>query len=101
MSIEETIILWKVIKHLMLYVMDFRPAPSDGGVVVKVTGTQVPVSITVSEALAGEGAEKVSSELTAALKSAHVKSGTYAQNKMAEMYEELGLSKGMAGPPGS
>jgi len=45
LSIEETIKLWKVIKHMMLYVMDFRPAPSDGGVVVKFQRMRSPMLI--------------------------------------------------------
>jgi hypothetical protein len=44
LSIEETIKLWKVIKHMMLYVMDFRPAPSDG-VVVKFQRMRSPMLI--------------------------------------------------------
>ena len=42
-------------------------------------------------------AAKASAELTAALKSAHAKSGKYAQEKMASLYDEMGLSAGMAG----
>ena len=75
-------------------------ATSDGGVVVKVTGTQVPISVTTSAELCAEGVDKVSSELTAALKSAHAKSGRYAQEKMRDLYDEMGLSKGMAGMGG-
>ena len=80
-------------------------ATKDGGVVVKVSGTQVPTSVTVSSELCGSGADKVSAELTNALKSAHAKSGAYAQQRMASLYEDMGLSAGMAGmgdkPPGS
>ena len=45
--------------------------------------------------------EAASAELTTALKSAHTKSGLYAQDKMKQMYEELGLAGGLAGgaPP--
>ena len=79
-------------------------ATKDGGVVVQVTGTQVPTSVTVSSDLCEKGAEAVSAELTSALKSAHAKSGAYAQQRMGGLYEELGLSAGMAGmgdkPPG-
>ena len=71
-------------------------ATKDGGVVVKVTGTQVPLSVTVSDSLVTQGADKVSAELSAALKQAHAKSGTYSQQKMAKMYEDLGLG---APPP--
>ena len=61
-------------------------------------------SVTVSSDLCEKGAEAVSAELTSALKSAHAKSGAYAQQRMGGLYEELGLSAGMAGmgdkPPG-
>ena len=79
-------------------------ATKDGGVTVKVSGTQVPSSVTVSAALCESGAEAVSAELTSALKSAHAKSGAYAQQRMASLYEDMGLNAGMAGigdkPPG-
>ena len=64
-------------------------ATKDGGVVVKVSGTQVPMSVTVSEELCGSGVETVSAELTTALKSAHTKSGLYAQDRMRAMYDEV------------
>ena len=72
-------------------------ATKDGGVVVKVSGTQIPISVTVSDALCASGVEAASTELTNALKSAHTKSGMYAQEKMRAMYDEMGLSAGMAG----
>ena len=40
-------------------------ATADGGVVVKVTGTQVPISVEVSQELCDGGAEKAASELRA------------------------------------
>ena len=70
---------------------------ADGGVTVVISGTQVPMSISVSDELVASGAAKASAELTAALKSAHAKSGKYAQDKMASLYDEMGLSAGMAG----
>ena len=76
-------------------------ATNDGGVTVVVSGTQVPMSVTVSEDLAATDAAKVSAELTSALKSAHAKSGSYAQDRMRSMYDELGLSAGMAGMGGA
>ena len=79
-------------------------ASKEGGIVVTVSGTQMPVSVTVTDDVCSGSAEAVSAELTNALKSAHAKSGKYAQDKMASVYEELGLSAGMAGvgekPPG-
>ena len=72
-------------------------ATKDGGVTVKVSGTQVPLSVAVSSELCGTGVENVSAELTKALKQAHSKSGNYAQDKMKGVYEELGLAPGMGG----
>ena len=45
----------------------------------------------------GGDAEKASADLTTALQQAHAKSGSYAQQKMREVYEELGLSPGQGG----
>mmetsp|Transcript_23304 Transcript_23304/g.52907 ORF Transcript_23304/g.52907 Transcript_23304/m.52907 type:complete len:101 (+) Transcript_23304:306-608(+) len=73
-------------------------ATSDGGVTAKVTGTQVPISVTVTQELCDKGSDVVSTELTAALKSAYMKSGAYAQQKMKDMYEESGLAGGLAPP---
>lgn len=70
---------------------------ADGGVTVVISGTQVPMSVTVSDELVAKGAAEASAALTAALKSAHTKSGTYATEKMAALYDEMGLSAGMAG----
>lgn len=70
---------------------------NDSSVVVKVSGTQVPMSVTVTEGLVEKGVDAVSAELTAALKSAHAKSGAYAQQRMADLYKEMGL--GDAPPP--
>ena len=57
------------------------------------------MDITVSEELCSAGADKVSEELTNALKQAHMKSGKYAQDRMKSVYEELGLAGGMPGGP--
>ena len=80
-------------------------ATKDNGVVVKISGTQVPMEVKVSDELCGTDAASVSAELTTALKSAHAKSGAYAQQRMKDMYEELGLNPNMAGmgdgPPGA
>jgi len=71
-------------------------ATKDGGVTVTVSGTQVPMKVTVSGELCSTGVDAVSSELTMALKQAHAKSGKYAQDRMKNVYEELGLAPGMA-----
>jgi hypothetical protein len=51
----------------------------------------------VSDALCAKGVETVSAELTLAMKQAHARSGKYAQDKMKDVYVELGLAPGMAG----
>ena len=71
----------------------------EGAIVVKVSGTQTPVSVTVTDGVCSAGAEKASADLTAALKQAHAKSGKYAQDRMAGLYDEMGLSAGMGGMP--
>ena len=70
---------------------------ADGSVTIKVSGTQAPAGVTVTDALCATGAEAASATLTQALKDAHMKSGTYAQEKMAGLYFEMGLTQGMAG----
>lgn len=45
--------------------------------------------------MVAKGAATVSSEVAAALKQAHVKSGTYMNQRMAELYKEMGI----AAPP--
>ena len=70
----------------------------EGAIVIKVSGTQVPVSITVTDDVCKAGSEKAGKDLTAALKQAHAKSGAYAQQKMATLYDEMGLA-GMGGAP--
>ena len=69
----------------------------DGKVVVKMSGTQTPVSVVVSDELCSLGAEAAGAELTTALKQAHAKSGKYAQEQMATLYADMGLG----GPPPS
>lgn len=55
----------------------------------------MPLSIEVNDAMVAKGAATVSSEVAAALKQAHVKSGTYMNQRMAELYKEMGI----AAPP--
>ena len=76
---------------------DQRPTGLYIGLGVKVSGTQAPAGVTVTDALCATGAEAASATLTQALKDAHMKSGTYAQEKMAGLYSEMGLTQGMAG----
>jgi len=73
-------------------------ATNEGGIVVKVSGTQVPLSIEISDAMCAAGAEVLSGELSSALKQAHGKSGSYAQQRMAGLYDEMGLA-GLGAPP--
>jgi hypothetical protein len=57
----------------------------------------VPLSVTVADSVCSSGAAKASEELTNALKQAHAKSGKYAQDRMADVYSELGLNPGAGG----
>ena len=63
-----------------------RSFAADSG---RARSAQVPMSVTVSEELCKSGVDTVSAELTSALKSAHTKSGMYAQDRMRAMYEEV------------
>merc|ERR1719263_1192139 len=76
-------------------------ATADGGVVVKVSGTQVPLAVTVSDELCGSDAENVSAELSKALTQAHSKSQNYATQRMQDVYKELGLAEPPPGKPGA
>merc|ERR1719473_822516 len=70
------------------------------GVVVTMTAVGVPVKVTVTDELAGSGAEKVGEAVSSALVTAHKKSVAYAQEKMQEVYGELGIPvPGAGGAP--
>merc|ERR1719198_1375535 len=72
-------------------------ATNEGKIVVKVSGTSIPISIDVNNEMLELGAEGLSEALTSSVQQAHAKSGSYAQQRMGEVYEELGLNKGLAG----
>merc|ERR1719263_157050 len=61
------------------------------GVVVTITAVGVPKKVTVTDDLAGKGAEKISEAVSSAMVTAHTKSTSYAQEKMREVYTELGI----------
>lgn len=84
-----------------LQATEIECSTGEGAIVVKVSGTQVPVSVTVSDAVCASGTEKAGADLTNALKQAHAKSGKYAQERMAALYDEMGLAGAMGGakPP--
>jgi len=54
---------------------------------------QVPLDVKVSDEMVAKGAEAVSAEVAAAMKQAHAKSGAYMQQRMAELYKELGIAE--------
>ena len=64
---------------------------ADGGVTVSVSGAQVPISVTVSDAVIAQGAEAVSTAVSLAAKEAHKNSMNYAKERMTELYTEIGL----------
>ena len=66
----------------------------EGAIVIKMSGTQVPVDVKVTDQICGMGSEAAGAELTAALKQAHAKSGKYAQERMAQLYGDMGLAMG-------
>jgi len=70
----------------------------EGAIVIKMSGTQMPVSVDVSDQICGMGADAAGAELTAALKQAHAKSGKYAQERMAQLYTDMGLTSPAAPP---
>merc|ERR1712070_1307096 len=75
-------------------------ATNEGKIVVKVSGTSIPISVEVDESLLEMGAADLSAAITSSVQQAHAKSGAYAQQRMGYVYEELGLNKGLAGIQG-
>ncbi|EOD05340.1 hypothetical protein EMIHUDRAFT_467083 [Emiliania huxleyi CCMP1516] len=57
------------------------------------TEVEVPLDVKVSDEMVAKGAEAVSAEVAAAMKQAHAKSGAYMQQRMAELYKELGIAE--------
>jgi len=68
-------------------------ATNEGAILVKITAMQVPLDVKVSDEMVAKGAEAVSAEVAAAMKQAHAKSGAYMQQRMAELYKELGIAE--------
>ena len=66
---------------------------ADGSVTIKVSGTQAPAGVTVTDALCATGAEAASATLTQALKDAHMKSNNNRSapppSSVAETMEEV------------
>lgn len=63
----------------------------DGMVKVVLTGTQEPVSVTISPDALSRGAEEVSVSVTIAMKDAYTKSKTHMESKMEELTSGLSL----------
>ena len=66
----------------------------------QVSGTSIPISVEVDESLLEMGAADLSAAITSSVQQAHAKSGAYAHQRMGDVYEELGLNKGLAGIQG-
>ena len=75
---------------------EVEASAADGGVVVIVTATQEPLSVTVTDDLAAQGSKAVSEAVSLAFREAHANSMEYSKNKLAALYEEIGLPV----PPG-
>ncbi len=70
---------------------------ADGKVVVTLTGNQKPSKVSLDDAyLAGASGEQVGMDVAEAMKEAHQKSMSQQMEKMAELYQELGMG---APPP--
>merc|ERR1719352_1135460 len=67
------------------------------GVTVVFSGTQAPMSVTVSEELCAAGPDAVSAAIGKAMKEAHARSGKYAAQQMQSVYEELGINPNAMG----
>ena len=70
---------------------EVEASAADGGVVVIVTATQEPLSVTVTDDLAAQGSKAVSEAVSLAFREAHANSMEYSKNKLAALYEEIGL----------
>jgi len=70
------------------------------GIVMTISGTSVPGTVTIEDELAEKGAEAISAAVTSVAKSAHKQATQYATQKMADLYQELGLPNPAAGQPG-
>ena len=70
-------------------------ATNEGAIVVKVTATQLPISVEISDDICQKGGDAVSAEVLTALKQARLKSGTYMQQRMTELYKDMGIAPGM------
>tara|TARA_B110001452_G_scaffold256995_1_gene250810 strand:- start:562 stop:849 length:288 start_codon:yes stop_codon:yes gene_type:complete len=64
---------------------------ADGGVTVTISGSQVPLDVTVTEELLAKGPEAVSEAISVAVKEAHKNSIEYAKERMTELYKDIGL----------
>ncbi len=70
-------------------------ATNEGAIVVKVTATQMPISVEISDDICQKGGDAVSAEVLTALKQARLKSGTYMQQRMTDLYKDMGIAPGM------
>ena len=64
---------------------------AEGGVTVVISGSQVPISVVVTDDLLAKGPDAVSTAVSVAVKEAHTNSVNYAKSRMSELYKEIGL----------
>merc|ERR1719487_2315282 len=62
------------------------------GVTVVFSGTQAPMSVSVSDELCAAGPDAVAAAITKAMKEAHERSGKYAAEQMQGVYADLGIN---------
>jgi DNA-binding protein YbaB len=67
------------------------------GVTVVFSGTQAPLTVTVSEQLCAAGPDAVNAAITKAMKEAHARSGKYAADQMQAVYADLGINPAAMG----
>jgi len=70
---------------------EIEAVAAEGGVTVVISGSQVPLSVEVTDELLAKGADAVSEAVSIAAKEAHTNSMEYAKQRMTELYGEIGL----------
>ena len=80
---------------------EVEASAADGGVTVVISGTQEPLNVLVTDELAAQGSKAVSEAVSLAFREAHANSMEYSKNKLASLYEEVGLPVPPAAGPGA
>ena len=79
---------------------EIEASAAEEGVVVTISGAQVPLSVEVSDDLVSQGSAAVSEAVTLAMREAHSNSVEYAKEQMTELYADIGLPMPPTGPGG-